>query len=70
MKVEFTDWDYGSEIMLVPENMEEVCGLLRMSKNASSKKPELYFSFRNNEPFCSLVIDKRKPSVQIKSIKP
>lgn len=70
MKVEFSDWDYGAEVLLTPETLKEIAGLLRIARNASSKKAEIYLSFRDDTPFCSIVIYKRKPSVQIKSVKP
>lgn len=69
MKLEFTENDYGADITLLPETVDEFAKLARLAKNASSQKPSVYLSFRNT-PHCYIRIHKRKPSVQINSIEP
>ena len=70
MKVQFSECDYYGEILLIPETIEEVAGLLRFSRNASAIKPDVYMSFNSNEPYCNIYIQKRKISVQVNSISP
>jgi hypothetical protein len=69
MKTEITDSDYGIDFNIIPETVEETSILLRFSMNASSEKPGVFMSFRN-EPYCSIWLHKRKPSIQKNSISP
>jgi len=67
MKVEFFENEYGIDITLLPENVEEMTGLLRYAKNAANVKPDIYFSFKN-EPHLAVHLTKIKLSVQSNSI--
>lgn len=69
MKANFDDSDYGINITIEPETVEEMAMLLRYSRNANSEKPDVFMSFRN-KPYCSIWLKKRKPLVQKNSINP
>ena len=61
MKLEFSQSDYSTEIMLYPETAEEMAQLLRMVKNSKAQKPELYLSFSSNQPWGLIGIKRQKP---------
>jgi hypothetical protein len=69
MKTEFDDSDYGLNITIQPETVEEFATLLRYAKNANSEKPEVYISFKKRT-YLNLWLRKRKPSVQNNNINP
>lgn len=69
MKVDFFDSEFGASICLTPETMEEVAGLIRISKNASSKKPDVYLTF-GDVPRCEIWLNKRSKKAQVQSIRP
>lgn len=69
MKVEISEHDYGMDITLAPESVEEMAKLLRYSNNASAEKPTVQMSF-SNEPYCWIFLKKRKMSVQKNLIQP
>jgi hypothetical protein len=68
MKIDFSEWTEGADINLIPETVEEMAALARLSKNALAVKPEIYLSFRNDKPYCSIYLKKQKESVQTHSI--
>ena len=70
MKVQFTECEYYGEMTLTPETIEETSQLLRFSRNASAKKPQIHMSFRPDIPYCNIFIKKRDKSVQINCISP
>jgi hypothetical protein len=69
MKTEFNESDYGLEIDITPETVEEVAMLFRFAKNANSQKPDVWMNFEK-KVHCSLWLHKRKLSVQSNSIRP
>jgi hypothetical protein len=70
MKIEFSEYQFGADIQLTPETPKEFAQILRFTKNAAAKKATIYFSFSSDEPVCSIFMDKVKPTVQSKSIRP
>lgn len=70
MKFEYFEGKFGMEITMEPETPKECAELLRISANANSEKPQIYFSFESNNPRCAIYIQKRKESAQKNSIKP
>lgn len=70
MKVEFSECEYYGDISLTPETVEEMAELLRFSRNAAAKKPEINMYFRTEIPYCNIFIHKRKKSAQVNSISP
>ena len=69
METKIDDSDYGLNIIIQPETVEEFATLLRYAKNANSEKPDVFVSFRNN-PYLNLWLKKRKPSVQNNVVNP
>lgn len=61
-------WEFG--VTLTPETPKEFAELLRISKNAKSEKPQMYFSFSTDEPTCNISIAKVVPEKQTNSINP
>jgi len=70
MKFEYYEGKWGMTITMTPETPKECAELLRISKNANSEKPHIFFEFSNDTPTCNIDIQKRKESVQVNSIKP
>lgn len=70
MKVEFFDSEFGASICLTPETLEEVAWLIRISKNASAVKPDIYLSFGSVVPLCEIWLKKRSKKAQVQSIRP
>lgn len=68
MITKINEGDYGLDIELTPETVEETAMLLRYSQNCNSEKPQVYFSFRKL-PYLSIWLKKKKPSVQVYSLK-
>jgi hypothetical protein len=59
MKTEIFESDYGLNIKLTPEMVEETTMLLRYVRNASSEKPEVSFQFPTSIPHCDIWLPKR-----------
>ena len=68
MKIEFFENESGIWFELEPETVTESNQLLRFASNASSKKPEVWYSFRNAIPSCSISLSKVKHSVQVGAV--
>ena len=69
MITEISESEYGLNIEIKPETVEEVAMLLRYAKNAKAEKPDVSFSFYT-KPYLSLWCKKVKKSVQENSIRP
>lgn len=70
MKFEYTERDGYFEMMLTPENVKEAAQLLRFSNNAKAEKPNVYFSFSSDTPWCSITMSKRTGHKSSNSINP
>jgi len=68
MIAKFNENEFGLEIELTPETVEETATLLRYNQNCTASKPEVFFSFRKI-PYLSLFLKKKKKSVQSFSIR-
>lgn len=68
MITKFNENEFGLEIELTPETVEETAMLLRYNQNCNSEKPLVYFSI-SRIPYLSLWLKKKKKSVQSFSIR-
>lgn len=68
MKFEFFESKYGTNIRMVPDNLEEVSKLARSAKNTKKVAPDVRFSFDGDIPEMNVWIPKVKESVQSNSI--
>ena len=68
MRFEHHENKWGMSITMHPETPKEVAELLRISKNAKAEKPDIYFSFSTDDPYCNIHISKVKEGVQVNSI--
>lgn len=72
MKAEFFEAEYGSEITLIPETVEEMAALLRMNLNAKAIKPTIR-TYLSKEPSCSVWLPSVKKTARrttISKVKP
>lgn len=53
MKASFFEGEFGAEITLIPETLEEVAAILRMNLNAKAVKPTIR-TYLSKEPSCSV----------------
>ncbi len=68
MRIEFDENKFGANFTIHPETPAEVAQLLRLSRNAKAEKPDIYFSFSNDAPYCNIWMKKVKENVQRNSI--
>lgn len=73
MKVKIDEYELGATLTLTPETVTDTNFLLRLSLNASSERPIIYYSIpkqveRNEEPYCEINIGKRKRNAQTHSV--
>lgn len=68
MKVSFFESEYGSEISLTPETIEESSALARMALNAKAVKPEIRLYFGEKEQNCAVWLKNISKSVRKTSI--
>lgn len=70
MKTTITENQYGLEINLQPETLQEVSQLARFAKNGKAEKPSVYLSFSGNNPYMSVWMRKINTKKQDNSIRP
>jgi len=63
MITKISENEFGLDITMQPESVEEYLMLLRYAKNAKSEKPSVHLSFANH-PYCYINLRKTKPTVQ------
>ena len=68
MRYEFSEWENGCELVLFPENVEEMAQLARVAKNTKAEKPSISLRFGKAAPSLNLFMRKIKPSVQSNEI--
>lgn len=69
MKVTYSEGEFGANIELEPETIEESSALARMTLNAKSIKPEIRHYFSGKGQSCSVWIRSVAKSVRRTSIK-
>ena len=69
MQIKTYEGKFGLSIDLTPEDMKEVCQLLRSVKNVSREPPGISLNFDGETPYLSIYFNKVKESVQTSSIK-
>ena len=69
MKFELEERQYGMELILTPESVEDTAKLLRFSNNAKAEKPSIYMAF-GNQVCCYVTLKKLCPAKQTNSINP
>lgn len=68
MKVTFFEGEFGSEIAMEVETLEEASALARMTLNAKAVKPEIRYYFNEKGISCSVWVANVKPFVRRTSI--
>lgn len=68
MKLQFFDNEFGSEIHMVPETVEEVAALFRMTNNSLAVKPDIQLYLSGKEPSCMVWLRKVKSIKQKNSV--
>ncbi len=69
MKFELEERQYGMELMITPESVEDTGKLLRFANNAKSERPEIYMSFSSSVE-CYITLKKVSSAKQTNSINP
>jgi len=68
MKIKIFEGDYGVDITLTPETVQEACMLLRLAANQKKEKPDISFRFQENKTCCEIWLKKLDPKKQNNSI--
>ncbi len=68
MKVEIQETQYGLDINLTPENLQEVSQLFRFTNNMKKEKPSVYMTFSDSQTKCYINMSKVNRSKQVNSI--
>jgi hypothetical protein len=68
MKVTFFEGEFGSNISMEPETIEEASALARMTLNAKANKPEIRHYFSEKGQSCDVWVKSVAKSVRKTSI--
>lgn len=68
MKVSFFEGEFGAEVSMEPETVEEASALARLALNAKAVKPEIRHYFNENGQSCSIWMKSVDKSVRKTSI--
>lgn len=68
MKIQFFESEFGTNIDMEPETIEEATALLRMANNSSREPADVRFYFSSKTPTASVWLKKVKKSAQCNSI--
>lgn len=65
MKFQVNENKFFASVTMTPETPAEAATLLRISKNAKAQKPEIYFFFNDDKPYCNIRIPKLRETKQV-----